>query len=196
MALAEGYQSQIGGIDYDHGFTGVGAEKNRAPHGVIIKSLADQNDKKKTIMEVFMYRARPGVYYNAHGKEVHEALAKLAGFDIERHARTRQHQLRSAAASAVIAQEEGINDGVRRHIVVEEQAGFKLVDIGLGRFWVEDEHGPLNQGTHLTKDMARIVFDACLGNVRKAPEEKPVLASGGAGGRKPTGNELGAAKAP
>lgn len=183
-------------INYDDGFTGVGAERNRAPHGVVIKALTDPSDKKKTIMEVFMYRARPGVYYNAHGNEVNVELARLAGFDVERHARARQHQLRTQMASELIAKEEGIEDGVRRHIVVEEQAGFKLVDIGLGRYWVEDESGPLNKGTHLTREMAKMVFDACLGNVRKPTVASEAAVPPRSGGGKPARTELGADKAP
>lgn len=177
-------------IDYDKGFTGVGYQRNQRPHGVVIKHLIDK-DTKSTIMEVFMYRDQPGVYYTAHGQEVNVALAKMAGFDVERHAKVRQHQLRSQAADATIAQELGIADGRIEHIVVKEEAGFKLVDIGLGRFWVEDESGPLNKGTHLTRQMAEAVFAASVGDVRKpaAKEELPPQRAG----RKSGDGDVGAA---
>ncbi len=182
-------------IDYEDGYTGAGTAKNRSTHGVVIKSIQDPSDKKKTMMEVFMYRAKPGVYYNAHGKEVHESLAKRAGYDVERHMSERQHQVRALAAAAVISKEEGVDRGPNKHVVIEEQAGFKLVDIGLGRFWVEDESGPLTKGTTLTRELAQMVFDDCVGVTRKpsAPakvEQKPAPAGGS--GRKSTRDELGA----
>lgn len=129
--------------------------------GVLIKQIAS------TGMEVFMYRNDPGVYYTAHGSEVNKALAELAGFDVTRHTAMREHRQRVNRASEMIAKELEVDNGVGKRIVVQEVAGFKMVDLGKGRYWVEDEHGPLNKGTVLTKDMAETVFNACVGDLRK-----------------------------
>jgi len=135
--------------------------------GVIIKSIAS------TGMEVFMYRKEPGVYYTAHGSEVNQALARLAGFDVDRQVAMREHQRRALMASAQIAKELEVDNGVGKKVVLEEVAGFKLIDLGKGRYWIEDEHGPLNKGTVLTLQMAKTVFDACVGDVRKQEATPP-----------------------
>lgn len=137
-------------IDYDR------------PGGVLIKSISS------TGMEVFMYRNEPGVYYTAHGTEVNKALAEMAGFDVARHTALREHKKRVALASETIAKELDVLNGVGARVVKEELGGFRLVDIGKGRFLVEDDHGPLNQGTVLTYQMAKTVFDACVGDLRKS----------------------------
>jgi hypothetical protein len=134
--------------------------------GVIIRQIAT------TGMEVFMYRKEPGVYYTAHGNEVNPALARLAGFDVDRQVAMREHQRRALIASTQIAKELEVDNGIGKKVVLDEEAGFRLVDLGKGRYWIEDEHGPLNKGTVLTLQMARTVFDACIGDVRK-PQAKP-----------------------
>ena len=192
MANAAGYQ-YVRPIDYEDGYTGAGSARNPNRHGVVIKSIQDPSDKKKTMMEVFMYRAKPGTYYNAHGNEVNEALARMAGFDVDRHLKLKLHAERARMASTLIAQELDVENGIGKHTTVREEAGFKMVDIGLGRYWVEDDHGPLNKGTVLTRQQADIIFDACVGKTRKAAEPAVPPRSGGV--RKSAGDELGAKEA-
>lgn len=115
------------------------------------------NVHQATGMDVYMYVDTPGVYLNGHGKPVAEAMAKEAGYPTEEYAKRRQRQERLAAAKEKIEQEFALEVGI--HKVVREKLGFKLVDIGLERFNVEDPEGVVLHKSPLNKAVAEKLLD-------------------------------------
>lgn len=118
-------------------------------------------------VEVFMYVDDPGVYLNAYGTEVPESLAKQAGFDTEKYGKQHKRKVRMAAAQANIEAELAMIDEGKPQKVVKDLKGFKLVDIGLGRFYVKDPDDNV-----LTKEpVSRAMGDKLL--VALSGEEEP-----------------------
>ncbi len=60
---------------------------------------------EQVIGEVLMRKDRPGVFYDAHGNQVSEELARQAGFPVERLKREGEKQRRLAEARAKIEAE-------------------------------------------------------------------------------------------
>lgn len=121
--------------------------------GVVIRLINSMN------MEVFMYRDEPGVFYSAHGKEVPVALARAAGYDVDRLLVQRQHRERVKIASDKIASELQVGKELGKRIVVQEAEGYRIVSLGLGRHEVEDDEGnSLTPGAALTLELARTVL--------------------------------------
>lgn len=108
-------------------------------------------------MQIFMYKHRPGEYFNAFGKPVPEALAAEAGFNVALLAKEKAKLDRMGAARAAIEREFAEVSTVRD--VREERDGFKLVFMGADRFNVEDPDGnTLNQGP-LPESIAKKLFN-------------------------------------
>lgn len=120
-------------------------------------------------VEIYMYLDDPGVYLNAYGTEVPESLARAAGLDVDKFSKQHMRKVRMAAAQKGIEDELAIleqNEG--NHRVVKTVKDFKLVDVGLGRFKVEDP-----DGNALTKEpVTRALGDKLLIALADA-EEKP-----------------------
>lgn len=119
--------------------------------GVIIRT------EPKTGVDVYMYRDSPGVWLNAYGTPVTEELAKMAGFDVERYSKERIKRERMATAMAAIEQE--MASAAVKKAVVMERGGFSVIDIGLGRFHVEDPDGNQLTSTFLPKETAIMLLD-------------------------------------
>lgn len=87
--------------------------------------------------DVFMYRNDPGVYYSSNGIEVSPALARAAGFDVERLAaeKIKKQKMRDFEAKW----NADIQVATRR--VVAKRGMFNLVDLGGNRYIVEDIEG-------------------------------------------------------
>ena len=134
-----------GKIDYDRGVI-----KRVHPKGV----------------EVYMYKDAPGVYLNAHGKEVAENMAKTAGFPVDRYTLARRKKELMAKAMETIEAELHSDHGGER-IVVCNRKGFNLVCIGLGRHIIEDPDGNNLTPMPLTKEEGEILFN------EMAPEITP-----------------------
>lgn len=77
-------------INFDDGIEYAIPAERRPPGGVSIRK------DPQTGADVFMYKRRPGVYYSGHGTEVAIAMAKRAGFDVDRHLATREKELKKA----------------------------------------------------------------------------------------------------
>lgn len=99
--------------------------------GVIIKTHAASG------MSVYMYLDQPGVYLDAYERPVSEKLAIEAGYDVQVYGKERIKRERMAQAMLAIEQELADADAQEAKIV-SDIAGYKLVDIGLGRFNVVD----------------------------------------------------------
>ncbi len=103
-------------------------------------------------IEVFMYKDTPGVFLDAHGKEVSAALAKRAGYDIERLITERKiAEAKKKAFADIEAQfrQEGAAHGPT--VVKETDSGYKLVDLGMNRHNVVSPDGAKMNSSYLTK---------------------------------------------
>lgn len=86
---------------------------------------------------VYMYKQDPGTYYDAHGNEVPDQVAKAAGFDVPKYKRTHDLFTQRKLVEAKIAEQMG----AVLHEVMKERAGFKLVHIGNDVYHVENPNG-------------------------------------------------------
>lgn len=119
--------------------------------GVIIKI------EPITGSDVFMYVDAPGKYLSAHGKPISDQFAAAAGYDIEHLAKERVKLDRKKIASDAIDAELA-DDKDAKNAVVEEINGYKLVDIGLGRFLIRDPDDNLVTATPLAQEHAKKVI--------------------------------------
>lgn len=124
-------------------------------------------------VDVYMYKDTPGVYLNAYGTEVSEALAAEAGFDIETLGRARLKRERMAQAMAAIEQELNPEVGAGERKLVEERGGFKIMDIGLGRHIVEDPDGNKLTAAPLPLETAKVLLERLTPNEPVKPKQQP-----------------------
>lgn len=84
-------------------------------------------------MYVYMYRKQPGIYYDAHGNEVSEAMAAAVGYDVATLAKARMKRERMAAAmSAIEAEIEAADGEDLDDKPLVERAGYKITKLPLG----------------------------------------------------------------
>ena len=127
---------------------------------------------KVTGVAVYMYVNDPGRYLNAHGTEVSESLAKAAGYDVTTLAKKRLMKQKMAAAMKAIQAEVELADhdqGPEKQVKAEKD-GFKVVDLGVGRFQVEDPDGGVLNSVPLPEPQAMILLQQLTGGA--AAEEK------------------------
>lgn len=105
-----------------------------------------------TGVDVIMYKDTPGVYLSWHGTKVSEVMAKEAGFPVEILGREKLRRERLDAAGLMIDKELGQAPGMET--VVAEKDGFRIVDIGQGRFVVKDPEGFAMHKAWLGREMA------------------------------------------
>lgn len=80
-------------------------------------------------MYIYMYIDTPGVYLNAHGKEVPEALAREVGFDVDKHRKARiKREKMSEYMNQVEAELEMLSEA-GEEVVLHELGGYKVVQI-------------------------------------------------------------------
>lgn len=103
-------------------------------------------------IDVFMYKDEPGVYRNAFGDEINEAVAKAAGFPVERLRKLRIRNERMAKAMAEIEADLDLDEDVAERKVVSEKGKYKLVSLGMGRHILEDPDGNTITKKHLTRE--------------------------------------------
>lgn len=115
-----------------------------------------------TGMDVFMYVDAPGKFLTAHGKEVPDAVAKEAGYDVEKLAKERLRLDRKATASALIDKELADDKNLEEKDL-KEKNGFRLVSLGLGRHNVKDPDGNILNALPLPKESASKLFAAMAG---------------------------------
>jgi len=143
--------------------------------GVFIRTATDLG------MDIFMYRDEPGKYLNAHGHEVGEELAKMAGFDTVRFAIQRRRKEAMSAAARAVDAELLATEAIEHKTVVKVKNGYSIVALTSGRHQVKDPEGNvLTQGVVLTLEMAEKVLDSIVTSEtqRAQAEAKPETPSG------------------
>lgn len=119
-------------------------------------------------MQVHMYVNEPGVFRNSHGTIVSKELAAEAGYDVDRLVGEADRRKRIADAIAAVDQEfNQAQNETGGPVLVEEASGFKLLDIGLGRFSIQDPDGNQVVPRPLPEKEARLLFSKL---VPAAPE--------------------------
>lgn len=120
-------------------------------------------------MDIYMYVDDPGVYFNAHGHPVSKELAEAAGFDTEE--LDKKHKIKVALEKAhkdVLSQ-----FGEAETKVYAERNGFKVMDIGLGRFNVLGPEGELLNKSPIPKEQAELLLNHLAPKeADKAPAKK------------------------
>lgn len=115
-----------------------------------------------TGINVYMYLDNPGVFLSNQGTEVAPELARSAGFDVEK--LTKERQLRERMSEAMKAIRAELALGEENKTVVVEREGFKLVDIGVGRFQVLGPDGDVLTKDPLPKEQAELLMDQLVPN--------------------------------
>lgn len=166
----------VRGLNYDH------------PGGLTIKVgrvQIEERNKDGNLVKVWkdglaiaMYKDQPGIYYAENGRQLTEAHAAAAGFDIEKMRKLRaRNQFMAQSAERFDAQ--NALSGERDVILSRE--GIQVVALGSDRHIIEDVNGPepfnLTPNRYLTREDAMAEFARFFG------EEPPVSdTSAGAGG--------------
>lgn len=136
--------------------------------GVLIRKVRSAN------MKVFMYFDTPGVYLNVHGKEVPEAVAEAAGFDIAKYAKQRlkreKMQEFEKTIEAQLAMEDEAEDVAPK--VLAEAGGFQMIDAKLGNVWVIDADGERMNDRPINAAEGKLLLDVLSA---PAPKGKPKL---------------------
>lgn len=123
-------------------------------------------------MDVFMYRNEPGVFMNAFGKSVSDAIAKEAFGHARFDELTRRRQFRQKMKDAerAIEAEMAMVAKIEKR-VVRKAAGLNLVDVGNEQYLIEDADGGRLTPQPLPRPTAEKVFDKLVGDEsEQAPE--------------------------
>lgn len=125
-----------------------------------------------TGMYVYMYRDKPGYYYDGHGREVGEELAKASGFDIVKHGKSRNLQERKRAAMDAIERELA-PENIKEEKVVHTKKGYTVVDIGLGRCNLKDPDGNILNPYPLTLEQVTVLLNQMVPSDPPKAKGKP-----------------------
>lgn len=136
----------VGNVDYDR--------------GVLIKTHVS------TGMDVFMYVDESGKYLSAHSRPVSDAIAKEAGYDIEKLAKDRLKMERKAHAMSLIDDELSDDKDVKEESV-HERNGYRVITTGLGRFHVLDPDNNRLTAAPVSKEIAMKLFNGMAGEEPK-----------------------------
>lgn len=123
-------------------------------------------------MQVHMYVDEPGVFRNSHGTIVDPALAAEAGYDVKTLLAKADKAARIRAALTAVDQEfsqEQADAGGPQ--VVEVREGYKLLDIGLGRFSIQDPDGNQVVPRPLPEKEARLLLSKIVPEPVHKPDE-------------------------
>ena len=140
-----------------------GIDVNR---GVMIK-------KHPSMGLVYMYMDTPGVFLNAFGKEVPEAVAKGASFDVETLGKERLKRERMREAMTAIELELELANSAEEENVLETRGGYRVVKLALGNAYVYDDENNKLTPIAIPQEEAKLLLDHLV------PEEKE-KADGGA----------------
>ncbi len=92
-------------------------------------------------MKIYMYFDQPGVYLNAHGKEIPDTIAIKAGFDVKRWAKQKYKMERMEKFREQVEAELEADDDVTEDKVLGTKAGYKIIGRPLGLADVYDPDG-------------------------------------------------------
>jgi hypothetical protein len=129
--------------------------------GVLIKTHPSMG------MDIYMYVDTPGVYLNAFGTEVPMELATASGYDTERFGKEKIKRERMKLAMASIEAELELADKQEKQEVVYSKGDFKVVDIGLGRHFVQDPDGNRLTTQAIPLEQAKVLVDQLVPKVEK-----------------------------
>lgn len=120
-------------------------------------------------MDVFMYVDKPGEYLSAHGHSLPESVAEQSGFDVKALKKDRERLEKRRIAMDAIDKEfaEEQDELAGEEDVVKEEGGFKIVNIGKGRYFIKDAEGNRVHDAALDKVKAENVLSSLL-NVKTA----------------------------
>lgn len=110
----------------------------------------------KAQQEVFGDKVNPGHYYTRNGVEVSAEVARAAGFDVDADMIEMQRAQRLAQAKADINAELSRAAGA----VIEQRAGWEIVDLGYGRADIRDANGKKMNSRPFSIPEARRYLDA------------------------------------
>lgn len=124
-------------------------------------------------VEVHMYVNKPGVFYDSKARVLPDAVAAQAGFDVKKEAKKRakfqeRERVMAEIAEVVVEQERE---------VIEERGGFKLVEIGEGRFTVADMQD-MDFMEPNNEEIARAFFNSMAGEPVVEAEDVLVIPQG------------------
>ncbi len=125
--------------------------------------------------QVYMYKDLPGVFLNAFGTPVSDKIARTAGFDVKTlcHERDKRAAMRDSMAKIEAEYEQQNSAGHRK--VVEQDHGFKLIQMPFGRHAVEDPEGNVLNTKQLTaqegKAFLRDMVDALAPKAEAVEED-------------------------
>lgn len=111
----------------------------------------------RTGVIVYMYKDKPGYYYDPHGNELPAQIAKEAGFDVEELGRERQIMEAKAKAAAEIEAEMRV--ALNSKTEIDAGNGFKLFKLGKSELYtIEDAQGRNVTPSALPKADAETLF--------------------------------------
>lgn len=108
-------------------------------------------------MYVYMYIDTPGVYFNAHGNEVPEALAKAAGFDVETFGKERYKREKMQEFRGQLDRE--LEVATVKEKVIAKRDGYRVVARPLGTADVYDPDDQKLNDKPITEAEAMLLLD-------------------------------------
>lgn len=113
-------------------------------------------------MFVYMYKDQPGVYYDTHGKELPEHMAKLAGFDVNKMAKAR------AKREAIKAFEDRLSAELAAEfddvVVLKEAGDWQVIAMPMDRAKIVDkETGQAVTAVPMPRADAMVLLDNLVG---------------------------------
>ncbi len=115
---------------------------------------------------VYMYIDTPGVYLNAFGKEVPEAVAKGAAFDTETLGKERVKRERMAEAMTAIEIELELAVTAEEETILWERGGYRVVKLSHGKAYLFDDENNKLTPIAIPQEEAKLLLDHLV------PEEK------------------------
>ena len=121
-------------------------------------------------VEIYMYKDTPGEYLNARGDPVSEELAASAGFPVEELKKAKLKRERMKTAMDTIEAEIGAAETTE--VVEAERNGYKMVNIGFGRYHVRDPDNNNLTPTPVPKEVAELLLKN-MGGEEEVPKDDP-----------------------
>lgn len=109
-------------------------------------------------LEVYMYKDNPGVYYDAHGNEVSEKMAGLAGFPTSKLAQERKRKERLEKFKEQVDQELALMNE-DDPVVLAEAGNYQVVQAPGGRARIMTKDGEFLTPIPITKNEAMKLLD-------------------------------------
>lgn len=108
-------------------------------------------------ISVNMLNDNPGVWYDDNGRELSAEVAAAAGYDTEKLLKERDRLMALSVAQREIDRQFEVE---RERKVIKFRGGYRVVDLGLGNYNVEDMEGfVFNAQGPLSEQVAMTLFD-------------------------------------